>query len=579
MKLRSWGMLFAVVLLSNSSAFAQYSQVIVFGDSNVDSGYYRALANPGGGTNFNNAWPAAVAAGAGTPTSRPGLMNVEHLASYFGLKATPSNAGGTNYATSGAKNTDINTATNGGFGQAVPTTTQIANYLSANANHANPTALYLISSGANDVSFAHGESGTGPYPADPAAYLSSRAVSLATAIASLKTAGAQTIVVATLNNSFPTNDPTEQQLKAGYNQALLASLASQGVTFIQADINSVRLAIAANPSKYGFSFINTTLGTTACVKPGNITTAWSLLCSSQSGAPSGFASANADMTRLFADDQHLATAGQKIVANYVYGLLPAPTSSPLYAAVLPASRSVQVGSPATAFATIINAGPSALTNCQFSPVSNVNGRFSYQTTNAQNQLTGTPNTPVAIAAGAAQSFLLAFDTTAAFASTDVQFAYVCTGAASALPIVGVNTLKLVFDANPVPDLITVGVTPSNDGFVRTGGPSGAGVFAISAVNIGAAGVITAKARVTGNNTPLSVGVCQTNSTTGACMAAPTTSVTATISNNQITTWGAFAQASGTIAPDPAQFRIFFEFTDATGVVRGSTSTAVTTASP
>lgn len=581
MKLRWLGTLFAGVLfsntLSNTAAFAQFNQFIVFGDSNVDSGFYRALPNPGGGNGYNALWPAAVAAGAGAPTSRPGLMNSEMLASYFGLTAAPSNTpGGTNYATSGAKSVDVNTSANGGFAQAVPTTTQISNYLSANSGNANPNAIYLINSGANDVSFANGDAGTGPYPADPAAYLTARAQGLATAIASLKSAGAQTIMVATLAQSYPTNDPTARALKATFNQALSNSLAAQNVSVIKSDTNVFRQAISANPAQFGFDQIGNALGTTACVKPTNIPTAWALLCSSASGAPSGFASPNADMTRLFSDDQHFATAGQKILANYNYGLLPRPTSSPLYAAVLPASRSVQVGSPATAFATIINAGTSALNNCQFSPVSNVNGRFSYQTTNSSNQLTGTPNTPVTIGANASQSFLLAFDTTAAFASTDVQFAYVCTNANSALPIVGVNTIKLVFDANPVPDLITIGVTQSGDGYARTGGPSGTGLFVISSINIGSAGVMTARARVTGTNTPVAVSVCQTDPNTGVCMAPPTSSVTATINNNQITTWGAFAQASGTVEPDPAQFRIFFEFIDAGGVVRGSTSTAVTT---
>ena len=63
-------------------------------------------------------------AGAGAPTSNPDPGNAQMLAAYFGLTANPSNAtgGGTNYATSGAKNHDVqfNSAT-GGFGAAIPT--------------------------------------------------------------------------------------------------------------------------------------------------------------------------------------------------------------------------------------------------------------------------------------------------------------------------------------------------------------------------------------------------------------------------------------------------------------------------
>ena len=580
-KLLQAAALLAVTLTTTAlpSAAQVYSKVYVFGDSTVDSGYYRALASPQGGTTFNSLWPAAVANGAGVPTSRPGLMNSELLASYFGATAAPSNtSGGTNFAASGAKNADVNTTVNGGFQAAIATVTQIANYLAANGNAASPTALYYISSGGNDISFATGATGTGPFPADPNAYVVSRAQSLATAIASLKTAGAQTIVVNALAASFPTTDTVAQTLKAAYNTALFNQLASLGVTVIKSDFNATRLAMVANPANFGLTSTGTgSASSIGCTQPAGVTTAWALLCSTTAGAPSQLFAANGDMIRLFADNEHFGTAGQKLLANYIYSLLPAATSSPLFSAVLPVSRSVQVGSAATAFATIINSGPSALTGCQFSPTTNVFGRFTYQVTNASNQLTGTPNTPASIPAGGAQSFLLAFQTTAAMPSTDVSFAYVCTNTAAAVPIVGINTIKLVFDTNPVADMITVGLTPSNDGFARTGGTSGSGLFVIASVNIGVSTSLTARTRITGTNTPLAATICQTDANNGgACLSTPTTTVTTTIANNQITTWGAFLQASGTIAADPAQFRVFFEFVDAGGIVRGSTSTAVTT---
>ena len=96
-------------------------------DSNVDSGFYRALPNPGGGKFFNDNWAAAVAAGAGRPTSSPGLMNSEVLAAYFGLTALPANQpGGTNYATSGARSDQPNGVADELFTAAVPTTTSLA---------------------------------------------------------------------------------------------------------------------------------------------------------------------------------------------------------------------------------------------------------------------------------------------------------------------------------------------------------------------------------------------------------------------------------------------------------------------
>jgi len=312
----------ALALSVASDALAAVTQVIVFGDSSADSGYYRALASPGSNAAYNAYWAAAVAAGAGVPTSSPGRMFTQVLAAHFGVTANPANQpGGTSYATSGAKNVDVNTSVNGGFKAAIPTVTQIANYLSAKNNQADPQAVYVISSGGNDVSFALGESGSGPYPADPAAYVTSRATSLATAIASLKSAGARIIVVANLASSFPMNSVPDQQMKATYNQALFTSLTNQGVSYILADINSVRLAINSNPAQYGFVAVNTAPGNVACTIPSGVATAWALLCSSNPNSPSTLIAPNADLTHLFADDQHLATAGQKIVGDYIYNLI------------------------------------------------------------------------------------------------------------------------------------------------------------------------------------------------------------------------------------------------------------------
>jgi outer membrane lipase/esterase len=316
-----------LVFASRPAASQSFNQFVGFGDSTIDSGYYRSLASPGGGATYNALWPAAVAAGAGKPTNSPGLMSSEALAAAFGLSAAPSDQGGSNFATSGAKNVDPNTAINGGFQAAIPTTTQIANYLAANGGRANPNALYLISSGGNDIGFATGGSGTGPFPANPQAYIVSVANSLASSVASLHAAGARYIVVPDLPSSFPTDggagNATTRQDRLLYNQTLWSGLAASGVNFIPADYNAMRLAIASNPALFGFQFIDT--NHPACTQPAGITTAWALLCSSNPAAPSTLVSPNAENTMLFADDQHLTSAGQKILADYEYSLIVAPS--------------------------------------------------------------------------------------------------------------------------------------------------------------------------------------------------------------------------------------------------------------
>ena len=316
-----------LVVASTPAASQSFNQFVGFGDSTIDSGSYRILSSPGGGGTYNSLWPSAVAAGAGKPTTSPGLMSSEALSALFGLSAIPADQGGSNYATSGAKDVTINSIATGGFTAATPTVTQIANYLAATGGHANANAIYLISSGGNDVSYALGDTGTAPFPSNPTAYLTSAANSLANAVASLQAAGARYFIVPDLPFSFPagggTGNATERQARLTYSQTLWSDLAAAGVGFIPADYNAVRLAIAANPASFGFQFIDT--NHVACTQPAGVGSAWALLCSTNPAAPSTLVSPNAEQIYLFADDQHLTTAGQKVLADYEYSLVVAPS--------------------------------------------------------------------------------------------------------------------------------------------------------------------------------------------------------------------------------------------------------------
>ncbi len=116
------------------------------------------------------------------------------------------------------------------------------------------------------------------------------------------------------------------------------------MNFIPADYNAMRLAIASNPGLFGFQFIDTATAHVACTQPTNVNTAWALLCSSNPLAPSTFVTPNADQTRLFADDQHLTTAGQKILADYEYSLIVAPSEISFLAEVPVKTRAAVVDS-------------------------------------------------------------------------------------------------------------------------------------------------------------------------------------------------------------------------------------------
>lgn len=295
---------------------------------------------------------------------------------------------------------------------------------------------------------------------------------------------------------------------------------------------------------------------TATPSPGSVFSYWSGACSGLSAACTVTMHANQGVTAHFA---------------------PAGTLNGLFAAVLPYARSVQVGQAATAFGTIINATGVDVAHCYVTlPVNpSIPASFNFQTTNASNQLVGTPNTPVNIPAGGTQSFVFGITPTAAFAATDIPLVFDCANTQPAPSQTGLNNFLLSSSSTPVPDMIAIGATPSGDGVLRIPGSNGVHAFGTAAVNIGGAGEITATVDTGGVALPLTLSLCQTDPGTGACLSPPASSVTSPLASNASATYAVFAQASGPIAFDPASKRIFLRLASG-GVVRGATSVAVTT---
>jgi hypothetical protein len=252
-------------------------------------------------------------------------------------------------------------------------------------------------------------------------------------------------------------------------------------------------------------------------------------------------------------------------------------SSSLASAVLPASRSVQVGVPATAFATIINTSNSTVTGCGISPDTSVPGIFTFQATDpSTNQTIGTPNTPVNVSGGAAQSYVFALTPTSPIVPTDVQLSFDC-GNSSPAPInTGLNTLLLSASATPVPDIVALAATTTNDGIVNVAGSTGTGAFAVATVNVGAGGTIIASADTGIASLPINISLCQTDPVTGQCISTIGPTATTTINANATPTFGIFVQGNGNVPFDPAANRIFVRFKDGANVTRGSTSVAVRT---
>jgi YVTN family beta-propeller protein len=264
------------------------------------------------------------------------------------------------------------------------------------------------------------------------------------------------------------------------------------------------------------------------------------------------------------------TVTATFVANTVRNLT-------LVAAVLPLSRSVEVGVTPTAFATMINAGPANGSTCSIAPITSIPAIFLYQTTDpTTNALTGTANTPVNIAAGQGQSFVIAFTPTAAFSPTNVAFTFTCADAPGpAATMIGVDTLNLSASTTPVPDIVALAAS-GDPGYVDIPGATGTGVFAVATVNLGIDATITAAANTGAANLPVTLTLCETNPTSGACMAAPASSVTTDIPPNATPTFGIFVAGGSTVSDMPGVNRVFVSFTDSNGVLRGETSVAVRT---
>jgi hypothetical protein len=249
----------------------------------------------------------------------------------------------------------------------------------------------------------------------------------------------------------------------------------------------------------------------------------------------------------------------------------------LVASLLPSSHAVQVGVPATFFATIINAGTSeasqvgiALASIQSQALLTFNA-----TACASNAVIGGDNVRVNIAAGDRACFVVRLTAIGALGPTEVSFTFAGTNTTPAPTLPGVNTLMLVASTTPAPDLVALVVTATGDGILTLAGPAGSGAFSVATANVGASALITATANTHGLNLPLTVLICESDPVTAACKATPAGSVTAQANGGQTLTFSVFALAEGPVAFDPAVNRIFVEWSLG-GVLVGRTSVAVRT---
>lgn len=247
-----------------------------------------------------------------------------------------------------------------------------------------------------------------------------------------------------------------------------------------------------------------------------------------------------------------------------------PASAQLFAAVLPSSRAVSLGQPATAFATIVNGGTDTARGCGIVIGGSLPASLTYQTTDATtNTPTGTANTPVDIPPGGSQSFVFAI-TASATVNSDVPLRFAC-GSGTTAPITpGVNTFKLLACSGEPLDFIAAVATESRDGVVTIPGPHGTAAFSMAIVNIGPAapsgecatiGIFPSLNRIpTGSSyrvtpdssLPVSTSICRTD-INGQCVAAPTAYVG--FGQSDPMTFSVFVTAKNEIAFAPGGNRV------------------------
>jgi len=317
--------LFSFLTLSafGVTSAAGFNQFIVFGDSTLDTGYFRyhTTGNPG----IDHVIVTAIAHGATGGWVGNGVMNTTILAGKFGLSAETVDNGGTNYANGGATTISNDAPI---IPANVATLQQIENYLASVNGVANPKGLYLIKTGDNDATYVTNQ-GAAWIAAHPN-YLSEGAAALAVEVARLQAAGARTIVVrnsydsalfADLGGEIPSSNADAYARTVALGTSEWSSLTAAGVRFIPADNDSLFRFVVKNPTLFGF----TASSVLAANGP-----ALSNPYPYNSALTSVITPAQ-QQTFLFIDEKHLTTAGQTIEADYTYNLLIAPSQISLLA--------------------------------------------------------------------------------------------------------------------------------------------------------------------------------------------------------------------------------------------------------
>ena len=320
-----------------------FSNMFAFGDSSVDVGSLQYLSADLGDPDLTARLQNALANGGTDSPVGPGEMDVQYLAAMFGLSMTSAYApgGGNDYAISGAfdaantgggsdiGNGGLTNSFQEGTGIVNPavlsTVSQIQAYLNSTGGVADPSALYVISSGANDSAYVRSQSSSEVVQDN---YLAPQAQTLANEIVALYDAGARHILVDDIGN--------KAQASIDYSEYLYEDLDRAGIPYIKSDIHELSQTVQDNPTNYGFTATTVSTNDPALIEPdtggtdgdqkgyglwGAAATVQELNSVSLVDQYSYLQDSTAEETHFFADDQHFSDAGQRIEATFDYNLI------------------------------------------------------------------------------------------------------------------------------------------------------------------------------------------------------------------------------------------------------------------
>jgi len=259
-----------------------------------------------------------------------------------------------------------------------------------------------------------------------------------------------------------------------------------------------------------------------------------------------------------------------------------PSQPSLVAAVLPSTRSVEVGTTATAFVTIINAGAGTALNVGIGLPPAIPASLAFRTTDcATNAVTGGPSVPADIPAGGTECYVIGVVPTAPFAPQEISFTFAGTNTAPVSVLPGINTLFLSGNSTPTADVVALAATVGGNGILDIPGATGTGAFSVAVSNVGITAAVTVLADTGTTALPLTFAICETD-VLGDCKGLARPFVTVNLPGLLDTgvagtaTYAVFVTGTGTVALDPATNRVFIRFVDVANVARGATSVAVQT---